>query len=136
MPDGKFKRNTRQRQVIFEELCKLTSHPTAVGLYELVRLRLPKISLGTVYRNLELMDRMGIVQKLEFSGGESRFDGNPQRHDHIRCVRCDRVDDLHAASLELSGIKHDDCKGYQVLGHRLALLRLCPQCNNHNPKST
>ena len=52
-------RNTRQRQVILEELQKLTSHPTAVSLYQIVRHRVPKISLGTVYRNLELLARSG-----------------------------------------------------------------------------
>ena len=55
MGRGRFRRNTRQREVILEELRKLASHPTAVGLYEIVRRRLPRISLGTVYRNLELL---------------------------------------------------------------------------------
>ena len=136
MLHGQFKRYTRQREVILEELRKLTSHPTAAGLYEIVRRRLPKVSLGTVYRNLELMARMGIVQKLEFSAGEARFDGNVESHDHIRCVRCGRVDDVRSAPLELCEINHDDCQGYQVLGHRLELLGLCPQCNTDHPNST
>ena len=54
-----FQRQTRQREVILEELRKLTSHPTAADLYEIVRRRLPRVSLGTVYRNLELMSEMG-----------------------------------------------------------------------------
>ena len=99
----KTQRNTRQRQVILEELQKLTSHPTAAGLYEIVRRRLPKISLGTVYRNLELLARTGLIQKLEFGGGEARFDGNVDRHDHVRCVRCGRVDDISAPPLDLFG---------------------------------
>jgi len=128
MHDRPFKRNTRQREVILEELRRLTSHPTATGLYEIVRRRLPKVSLGTVYRNLELMARMGIVQKLEYSGNEARFDGNPDRHDHVRCIRCGRVDDIGAESLKLSDVDHGDCNGYEILGHRLELLGICPQC--------
>ena len=69
-------RTTRQRQVILEELQKLQSHPTAAALYEIVRRRVPKISLGTVYRNLELLARTGLIRKLEFAGAEARFDGN------------------------------------------------------------
>ena len=48
-------RNTTQRQVIFEELRRQQTHPTAAELHEIVRRRLPRISLGTVYRNLELL---------------------------------------------------------------------------------
>ena len=71
-----FQRNTRQREVILEELRKLRSHPTAPVLYEIVRRRLPRISLGTVYRNLELLAKSGVVRKLELSDSEARFDGN------------------------------------------------------------
>ena len=89
MYTNRLQRNTRQRQVILEELQKLTSHPTAAVLYDIVRRRLPKISLGTVYRNLELLARMGMVQKLELAGGEARFDGNvaPARPCAVRAMR-------------------------------------------------
>lgn len=125
-----FQRNTRQRQVILEELRKLTSHPTAVGIYEIVRRRLPKISLGTVYRNLELLARTGLVRKLEMGNAESRFDGNVAPHDHVRCVRCGRVDDVSGPPLDLLGGPANDLHGYQILGHRLEYLGICSQCRN------
>ena len=86
------RRKTRQRQVILEELQAVTSHPTAVELHELVRRRLPKVSLGTVYRNLDLLARMGVIEKLEHSGGEARFDANTAEHDHfaLRALRPNR----------------------------------------------
>ena len=87
-------RNTRQRKVILEELKKLKCHPTATELYEAARSRIPKISLGTVYRNLELLASNGIIKKLEFSGAEARFDGNTSKHYHARCIHCGRVDDV------------------------------------------
>src|SRR5574340_808335 len=94
MRPGWFQRRTRQREVILEELQKVKSHPTAVGLHDLVRRRLPKISLGTVYRNLELLAKAGVIRKLETAGAEARFDGNAGQHHHIRCVGCGRVDDV------------------------------------------
>ena len=75
MVERRIQRNTRQRQVILEELRCLESHPTAAALHAIVRRRLPKISLGTVYRNLELLARKGMIQKLESAGAEAR----PQR---------------------------------------------------------
>jgi Fur family ferric uptake transcriptional regulator len=56
---------TRQRRVILEELRKVNTHPSADEIYEIVRKRLPRISLGTVYRNLEILSESGDIQKLE-----------------------------------------------------------------------
>lgn len=128
-------RNTQQRQVILEELRKLTSHPTAAGLYEIVRRRLPKISLGTVYRNLDLLARSGAIQKLDYSGTEARFDGNAAGHDHLRCVCCGRVDDVSAPSLDLSGGKPKDWCGYEILGHRLEFFGVCPDCQRRRDRA-
>ena len=58
------RRKTRQRRVILEELQSVKSHPTAIELFELVRRRLPRVSLGTVYRNLDLLARAGFIEKL------------------------------------------------------------------------
>ena len=121
-------RNTKQRQVILEELQKLDSHPTAAAVYQIVRRRLPKISLGTVYRNLDLLTRTGTIQKLEFGGEEARFDGNPAAHDHVRCVRCGKVDDIHLPEMNLMG-GANDFNGYCVVGCRVEFLGVCPQCN-------
>ena len=56
------RRITKQRQVILEELRKLNTHPSADEIYKVVRRRLPRISLGTVYRNLEVLVQMGEIQ--------------------------------------------------------------------------
>ena len=123
-----FQRNTRQRKVILEELSKTTAHPTAVQLYGAVRRRLPKISLGTVYRNLELLARTGRIVKLELAGAEIRFDADLRPHDHIRCVSCGRVDDLAGPPPEIPVGGSRDFGGYEVIGHRLEFVGRCPRC--------
>ena len=125
-------RNTQQRQVILEELRGLTSHPTAADLYQLVRARLPKISLGTVYRNLELLTEMRAIQKLEAGGTEARFDGNADHHHHVRCVSCGRVDDLGDVPEDLTdalaGVRISHPSGYEILGYQLVFSGICPGC--------
>ena len=116
MATGKAQRNTRQRQVVLGELKQLTSHPTAADLYEITRARMPKISLGTVYRNLELLAENGVIQKLDIGGSEARFDGNPERHYHVRCVRCERVDDVHDLPAEFVKRQVKHLNGYEILG--------------------
>lgn len=122
------RRITKQRKVILEELKKLTSHPTADEMYSLLRTIVPRISLGTVYRNLEILAEDGVIQKLEFAGQQKRFDGNAAEHYHARCRRCGRVDDLfmeQIAGVEDAARKSSD---YLIMGHRLEFDGLCPAC--------
>ena len=121
---------TKQRRVIVEELIKLKTHPTATVLYELVRKRLPRISLGTVYRNLDLLAEAGIIQKLETAGIQKRFDGTVENHYHVRCVKCGQVDDL---PVPLFGDIEDALRGlsdYKILSHRLEFQGICPSCRD------
>lgn len=124
------RRNTRQRQVVLEELRKVVSHPTAVELYEMARRCLPKISIGTVYRNLELLAQMGTISKLEMGGPEARFDGDTSRHHHIRCTQCGRVADARGLRGQPSIPELTSPDGYEVLGYHLELIGVCPQCRN------
>ena len=121
-------RLTNQRQVLMEELKKVTTHPTADELYDLVRQRLPRTGLGTVYRNLELLSEFGIIKKLETGGKQKRFDGNPDPHYHIRCSMCGRVDDIHIPRLEDLDAQAADCCNYTILGHHIEFSGICPDC--------
>ncbi|MGO9120393.1 MAG: Fur family transcriptional regulator [Desulfomonilaceae bacterium] len=119
---------TKQRRVIVEELKKLKTHPTATALYEIVRKRLPRISLGTVYRNLDLLAEAGIIQKLETAGTQKRFDGTVENHYHVRCVQCGQVDDLPLPLLrDIEDVLHG-LSNYKILSHRLEFQGVCPSC--------
>ncbi|MGE5575573.1 MAG: Fur family transcriptional regulator [Syntrophothermus sp.] len=126
-------RMTHQRQIILEELKNVTTHPTADEVYEMVRRRLPRISLGTVYRNLELLAEEGIIQKLELAGTQKRFDGNPENHYHVRCIRCGRVDDVPIEPGMLIDQAVRGVSDYEIIGYRLKLIGLCPQCAKEEP---
>lgn len=121
-------RMTRQRRVILETLRENNTHPSADEVYEMVRRKLPRISLGTVYRNLEILSELGEIQKLELSGSLMRFDGVPEKHYHIRCINCDRLDDAPLGSLDNIEEKLLGATEYKVMGHRLEFMGLCPHC--------
>ena len=121
-------RLTSQRQVILEELQKVTSHPTANEVFDMVRKRLPRIGLGTVYRNLDLLSERGIIKKLEVGGEQKRFDGDTSKHYHVRCVECGRVDDIfidRSKELEKSAASH--CN-YKILDHHVQFSGICSAC--------
>ena len=127
LPKDEF-RLTNQRKVILEELRKVTSHPTATDVYDMVRKRLPRISLGTVYRNLELLTNNDIIQKLDFGEAQKRFDGNPTPHYHINCLKCGRVDDVHIPLVqELEVLAAQESK-YEISGHHVEFSGTCQDC--------
>ena len=122
-------RMTRQRRVILETLRQHNVHPTADQVYAMVRRQMPRISLGTVYRNLEILTALGEIQTLELSGSQKRYDGVAQKHYHIRCLHCGRVDDAPIAPLNRL---EDDLYAstvYTIMGHRLEFIGLCPECS-------
>jgi Fe2+ or Zn2+ uptake regulation protein len=125
-------RMTRQRKVILEELRNVGTHPSADEIYEMVRKRLPRISLGTVYRNLEILSESGEIQKLELGCAQKRFDGIANNHYHIRCIHCNRVDD---APLEFDEAMNHELSGatdFKIIGHKLEFLGICPDCLNRS----
>ncbi len=123
-------RSTTQRRVILEELAKLKTHPTANEIYEIVRKRLPRISLGTVYRNLEILSEQGVIRKLEMAGTQKRFDGTVENHYHVRCTLCGRVDDVPVAPLPEIERSIRGLIDYEILWHRLEFMGVCPRCRD------
>jgi Fur family transcriptional regulator, ferric uptake regulator len=126
---------TRQRRVILEALGKTKSHPTAAELYDTVRRRLPKISLGTVYRNLELLAVHGEIQKLELCGAPARFDATGDGHYHVRCVECGRVDDVSLPPLPEVEAAIRRAVPYELKGLRLECWGVCPRCQAREPST-
>jgi len=88
-------RNTRQRVVILDILRETKAHPTAEKIYREARRVIPNISLGTVYRNLNLLRDHGMVREIRPNdGGPSRFEGVHTPHAHFHCVGCSSLLDI------------------------------------------
>lgn len=129
MVESEKMRMTKQRRVILDVLRRNNTHPTADMIYEMVRKQMPRISLGTVYRNLEILTALGEIQTLELSGSQKRYDGIPQKHYHIRCLHCGRVDDAPIAPLNRLEDDLYESTVYTIMGHRLEFIGLCPECS-------
>ena len=122
-------RNSRQRNLIFSLMKNNTGHPTADEVYDLVRERDPKISRGTVYRNLNLLAGLGEIRKLPMPGGPDHFDCTLENHYHFLCRRCGRVFDTPLAYNHSLNQTPPAMAGFQTEWHRLLLVGLCPDCD-------
>lgn len=127
-------RMTNQREIILRELKKSRGHLTADELYDRVKKDMPRISLATVYRNLEILSEAGLIGKLEISGRQKRFDYDVVEHDHIYCAVCHKVDNLKIERQGLHAREIQAVKGYTVTGYRLEIVGVCPACQKRKAK--
>lgn len=119
---------TTQRAAVYEYLSGVDHHPSAEEVFLAVKSKLPRISLATVYKNLEALVKCGVVSKLTYGDASSRYDIRTDHHYHTRCLGCGKIWDLdaQAGSKLLEHIKPQ--KGFQVRDYRLELLGHCREC--------
>ena len=127
-PSGKALRKTRQRQRILEILRGTKSHPTADWIYSQVKPEFPKLSLGTVYRNLKLLREQGEIIELDFGSTFSRFDGRTDNHYHFICRKCGKVFDVDMPVEDNLDKKAAKCTRFKVEDHRLIFYGPCKHC--------
>ena len=120
-------RQTRQLVATYDALSAVCDHPTADELLRRVRKVLPRVSLGTVYRNLEKMRIQGRIRILHLGGGVARYDAVVGEHDHFLCESCGAVSDVEIPAMA-PNIRRLEREGYVVRMTRMALHGFCPGC--------
>ena len=123
-------RKSKQKEAILRLVKDMTFHPTADCVYEEVRREIPNISLGTVYRNLKVLQREGKILELDLAGTISRFDGNVHDHYHFRCEQCGRIFNVHEPVDVESNDRVSRKTGFTVSNHRLEFRGLCKDCQS------
>ena len=122
-------RRSQQREAILETIRGMKTHPTADEVYVEVKKSMPNISLGTVYRNLEVLASLGEIKKLEVAGKKMRFDGGIRPHPHIICIRCGKVEDYPLSNFPEVKEGFDPGTGYTILECAINILGICPLCS-------
>jgi len=119
---------SRQRESILNFLDENRIHPTAETVYQNIKKEYPKISLGTVYRNLTLLADNGIILRIPVQGEPDRFDYIAKAHPHFICNNCGSVLDLEMD--QDFSYENDTFKGFKglVTGHDLKFFGICPDC--------
>lgn len=129
---------SRQREFIKSSLAQRCDHPTADMLYTSIRKEFPNISLGTVYRNLNLLAEIGEIQKLNFGGGSDHFDAKIAPHYHFVCKCCHQVSDLPMAPLEEITTLAQRYYDGKIDGHNTIFYGICEGCvraEGNNPEN-
>lgn len=121
---------SKQREAVLKYLQSTASHPTAENIFLAIREDFPKISLGTVYRNLNLLADNGEILRLRCGSGVEHFDAAVWPHYHCICHCCERVFDL---DVDIRSLDEIDCEAGEkfsgrIEGHELYFYGTCSRC--------
>lgn len=117
-------KDTKQKEAILAAVCTTRTHPTADEIYDKVRANFPRISLGTVYRNLNIFSAKGDIKKILVPGSRDRFDYRIDKHDHLICDQCGNIFDVN---VEININLKDT--GIVVNEYNLILYGICEKCS-------
>lgn len=119
---------SRQREAVLVYLRSTKSHPTAERVYYELRKEFPKISLGTVYRNLNLLADQGEILRLHCGDGAEHYDAVTEPHNHVVCRHCGKVLDLELAPFESIDQEANEKFRGVIEGHEIYFYGTCADC--------
>ena len=121
-------RYSRQRERILEVLSSTGSHPTATWLYDKLKPEFPRLSLGTVYRNLAILIDLGLARKIDAGSTFDRFEAKTTPHYHLICRKCGKIVDYEERFFtEINEvIRHST--DFDIEGHRIDFFGTCHTC--------
>ena len=121
-------RYSKQKEEILKVVLNTSSHPDAVYIYNKVRNEIPNISLGTVYRNLNTLADAGMIRKIMLDDGNIRFDKTLSTHNHIKCMKCGKVEDI-SILLNSNDIKKIEKQtGFKITDGSFNINGVCENC--------
>ena len=122
-------RKSKQRERILEILKSTGAHPTAGWIYNKLRKEFPDLSMGTVYRNLNILIEQGLVKKIDFGSTFDRFEANSFPHYHFICENCGVIKDLDMPIDSGLNEKVNQQTNYKTNRHRIEFYGICDECN-------
>jgi Fur family peroxide stress response transcriptional regulator len=119
---------THQRLEIFLEVVDAADHPSAEDVFRRVQVRIPTVSLDTVYRTLSTFDKQSLITRVNFFEDKTRFDPKTNQHHHLVCRKCRSVMDLYWQEIDAVSFPSETYEWGRVDGRRVQLIGLCSKC--------
>ena len=120
---------TPQRLAVYEVLANTKEHPNAEMIFNSLQATYPTMSLATVYKTIDILNEIGLVQILNAGEDSFRYDADMSNHAHVRCVECGRVDD-DVFDLDAAKVTREIEAGtrYRLTGQQFYFYGVCPDC--------
>ena len=127
--EGNSMRYSRQRKLVLKKVSLLCDHPTAEEIYEAASRESPGLSLGTVYRNLNVLADAKKIRRVSVPGHADRFDHTLREHSHMYCTCCGSVSDVELDDAAL--LKVIEQGAGKIQDYSLTVFGLCSECRCH-----
>jgi Fur family peroxide stress response transcriptional regulator len=124
---------TPQRLAIYKVLANTKANPSAEMIFNELQPHYPTMSLATVYKTVDILREIGLVQMLNAGEDSFRYDADTSLHPHVRCLRCGRVDDLHQVNTHEFVDKVSEMTDYKLTGQQFYFYGVCPACQKAAP---
>lgn len=124
--------HSRQRDAIISFLSTRNDHPTAELVYDNVRMIYPRISLGTVYRNLNLLAELGEIKRLRTKDSKDHFDADLSNHYHFICDKCFCVSDIFIDLTESLTKEAKKQTNAEITQHEVFYYGICEKCKSNS----
>lgn len=120
---------TPQRLAVYEALAGETWHPNAEMLYSKLQPRFPAMSFATVYKTVEILHKIQVIQILNTGEDSFRYDADISEHFHLRCLECGEVEDAFLADkVSQLTAQVEEESGYSISGRQFYFFGVCPKC--------
>ncbi len=119
---------TPQRIAICRIALNSRTHPSAQQVYDEVKKIHPTVSLATVYKTLEVLRDLNLVQEINFPKGQARFDSYMKPHINLICSKCGIITDLDDATIEEITRKVASATRFKPTGQRMDVFGICQKC--------
>jgi Fur family peroxide stress response transcriptional regulator len=119
---------TSQRIAICRLALSSREHPTAQRIYREIKKLHPTVSLATVYKTLQVLRELRLVQELAFPQGETRFDSNVNPHVNIVCLQCGSISDVNDQAIRNVVARAASMIRFTVTGQRFDVYGVCEKC--------
>lgn len=122
------RRRTAPRQAIVECIVRTNAHVTADEVAAEVQRRFPSVNISTVYRTLEALEELGVIDHVHLGHGRAVYHLSDEDHQHLVCERCGAVTELQSSKLRplIKAIERDH--GFEVDRRHFAIVGLCRGC--------
>ncbi len=128
MDEEKKLRYSKHRELIYEYILSSQEHPSAQMVYDALRSKIQGLSLGTVYRNLRLLEDLGKIRRVASHNGIERYDSYENDHVHFQCQNCGHIENVSEIDMEKIREVASLGSNYRLIELDLTLIGLCPRC--------
>ncbi|SDW31342.1 Fur family transcriptional regulator, ferric uptake regulator [Tepidimicrobium xylanilyticum] len=127
-----YKLTTQRRAILDAIIENHEKHLSPEEVYDIVKAKYPEIGIATVYRTLQLLEKLNIIYRVNFDDGYNRYelcnDSENHQHHHLICLECGKVMEVKLDLLESLEKQIEEQNNFKIINHNVKFFGYCADC--------